>query len=593
MIEQASDVYSYITSEISNFKLPIELLGWQWSMADHIKTGFYYKHGRLLTGNSDMKPVKNIVRPILNLQYRTEDIDVKDVMLFVDDPDRYDLSFLVKKYHDDVFTQEYDLDTLWDETNESRIDYGGGLLKDVNSPAPEFIPLSNIAFCDQTDMLSGPICIKHFYSPDQLLEMAKKGWGDENKGATITLEDLIVLSRSQKQDDNGGQINKTPGKYIEIYELHGTLPETWLTDEFDDSPKYVRQMQIIGYYQSQNGKNQGVCLYRGKEKDGNFKLVLRDKIHGRALGFGGVEELQENQVWVNYNQIKFRELIDATKTLFQTTDQTLNSKGKLEDKPNMSLLTLEEGKAISQVDTFPRNIELFKQATADWEAHAQQTGAANDSIMGKSPNSGTPFKLQELVTQESHGLHDHRRGKFAKFIEEVYKDWIIPHIAKEIVKGKKFLSELSMDEMEMIYEKISQKEVNRFIMEAGGPGAVELTDIEVFKEQLRKDFMKDNKKFIVILENELKDVSLSVKVNVAGKQKDLNIYTDKLVNIFRQIAAAPQLLDDPRMSKIFNEILESSGLSPIEFGALKTAPKPETNDLQNKQGGQEFNNLMK
>jgi len=55
---------------------------------------------------------------------------------------------------------------------------------------------------------------------------------------------------------------------------------------------------------------------------------------------------------------------------------------------------------------------------------------------------------------------------------------------------------------------------------------------------------------------------------------------DKLVNIFRQVASAPQLLDDPRMAKLFNQILESSGLSPINFGAwriqeqLPQAPVP-------------------
>jgi hypothetical protein len=94
-------------------------------------------------------------------------------------------------------------------------------------------------------------------------------------------------------------------------------------------------------------------------------------------------------------------------------------------------------------------------------------------------------------------------------------------------------------------------------------------DIEQFKEKFRQDFMKDNKKFILIPKDQLQNASLSLRINIAGKQKDLYLYTDKLVNIFRQIAAAPQLLDDPRMAKIFNQILESSGLSPIDFGSFK------------------------
>ena len=70
-----------------------------------------------------------------------------------------------------------------------------------------------------------------------------------------------------------------------------------------------------------------------------------------------------------------------------------------------------------------------------WEAHAQQMGAANDAIMGETPASGTPFDLQELVTQEASSLHEYRKGKIATFVDEIYQDWIIPYIVREISKG--------------------------------------------------------------------------------------------------------------------------------------------------------------
>lgn len=572
MLNQASTIYEYITSEIANFKLPIDLMGWQWSMADHIKQAFYYKHSRLLTGNADDKPVKNIIRPILNLQYRTEDLDVKDIILYVDDPEKYHLSFLVKKYHDDVFLRNNNLDSFLDEANESRIDYGGSLIKDVSKPRPEVVTLDSIAFCDQTDILSGPICIKHYFSPDQLKEMEKSHWGDAKFGATISIDDLIILAQDEKKDDKQGTQNKTPGKYIEIYELHGNLPERFLKD--NDSNKFITQTQIIAYYKQRgvNGK-QGVTLFRGKRADNPFKLILRDPIHGRALGFGGVEELVESQVWTNYNQIRFREMLDAAaKTILQAPEGAIVGKKKLMNYENMEVVETAPGTAITQVDSFPRNIQLFVQSTQEWAEHAQQMGAANDSIMGEKPNAGTPFKLQELVTKESHGLHEFRRGKFAKDIEEIYRDWIIPYIVKEINKGQQFLSELSLEEMQTIADNFVKIEANKAI-EANpdlmGP------ELEEFQQRTRDEFMKDNKKFIVILKDELKDASISIKINIAGKQKDLYLYTDKLVNVFRQIAAAPQMLDDPRMAKIFNQILESSGLSPIDFGGFKKQGEPQ------------------
>src|ERR1035437_9828114 len=184
MIKNYTDIFDYITSQEENYKRPIPINDtWDWCMYDHIKTSDLYNNSQLLTGKSDFKPVKNITRPILNLQHRTEDIELKDVQIYIDNPDKYHLSFLVKKYHDDVFVQENDLDTFFDALNVSRIDFGGGLSKQLNKPCPEVVPLQTIAFCDQTDILSAPLGIRHYYSPDQLMEMEQFGWGDEKKGA--------------------------------------------------------------------------------------------------------------------------------------------------------------------------------------------------------------------------------------------------------------------------------------------------------------------------------------------------------------------------------------------------------------------------
>src|SRR3990167_4733821 len=309
-----TDIFSYITEQEANYNRPIPLNDvWSWSMAEHIKTSDLYNNSQLLTGKSDFKPVKNITRPILNLQHRTEDVELKDVQIYVDDPNKYHLSFLVKKYHDDVFVQENDLDTFFDELNVSRIDFGGGLSKQLTKPSPEVVPLQSIAFCDQTDMLSGPIGIKHYYSPDQLLEMGGKGWGDIANGATISLEALIALSREEKKDNNtNNQVAQTPGRYIEIYEIHGNLPKMFF-DKTDTLGKYETRIYICSFYQKKNSmEKQGVILYTALESKSPFKLIKRDTVFGRALGFGGAEELFEAQVWVNYDMIRMQDMLDAT-----------------------------------------------------------------------------------------------------------------------------------------------------------------------------------------------------------------------------------------------------------------------------------------
>lgn len=587
-MELQQDIYSYIKREEANYQLPIAVIdAYDWSMRDHIKLSTLYKNSQFSTGKDDNKPFKNITRPILNLQYRAEGFDVKDITLYVNDRKNYYKSFLVKKFHE-KWARKNNMDTFIDELVESYVDYGGALVKNVNKERPEVVPLQSIVFCDQTDILSGPIGIKHFFSPDQLKDMEAVGWGSEANGATITIDEVITLAKDTKKLDKEGKEVKTPGKYIEVYEVHGTLPEEFLRDEVGDEKKYVSQLQIVCFYQKENGEKQGVTLFRGKEKESPFKLILRDKVYGRALGFGGAEELFEPQVWVNYDIIRMKGLLDAAaKIIYQTSDPAFANRNKTNDVENGEILITEQGATISQINTTPVNITLFEKSVAEWEAHAQQIGSANDSIQGVQPTSGTPFKLQELVTQESHSLHEYRKGKLATFVSEIYRDWSIPFISREISKGDEFLAELDPEEMQTVADLVMTNEANKFVKESILNGeTIDPMQVESYKKAVRDSFVKGgNKKFIEILAEEMKEAPIDVEVNIAGKQKDLAQQTDKLVNIFRQIMSSvnPQtgksVLDDPRMAKIFNQILESSGLSPIDMGYVAPQPEPQMQQM--------------
>lgn len=566
-------VYELITTEKNNYETtPIPVVeGWEWSMYEHIRTTVLYKNSQFLTGKSDDKPYKNIIRPILNLQYRAEGFDVKDIELFVDDVKDHWKSFLIRKYHD-KWARENDIDTFIDEMVESYIDFGAALVKNVNSVRPEVVPLQRLAFADQTDILSGPICEKHYYSPEQLKEMEKKGW--EN------IDEVIALSKDKKTISKSGREIKTPGKYIEVYEVHGCLPTSWLDENYQENNNYesdyTQQLWICTFYTDSENTKHGITLFKGKEKELPYKLVLRDRIIGRALGLGGAEELFEPQVWVNYDVIRIKGMLDqASKIIYQTADAAFANRNKIDNAENGEIFVTEDGKNISQIDTRPINIQAFENSVIEWENHAQTMGAAQDSIMGEAPKSGTPFRLQELVTREAHSLHEYRKGKLSTFLDEIYKDWIIPHIVKDINAGQTWMSELSLEELQSISENVTNTVVNKAMVNVILSGRnPEPGEQEALKQSLLLDFMKKGKdRFMEIFKGEMKSAPIDVRVNIAGKQKDLAGQVDKLTNVFRQIIAAPQMLQSPQGAKLFNQILEGSGLNPIDFTGF-VAPAP-------------------
>ena len=462
------DIYSWVKSEESSFETDEIQVGdnWWWNFRNHVQLIFHLKNGLFFTGeNNWLRAFKNIMEPIINLSFWTEDIEVKDIMFYVEGEDDRALSFMLKKYHDEVYVNEHDIDKLIDDITESDIEYGGVLVQ-KGKGEPEVIPLNAVTFCDQTDILGGPIATKHYFSPSKLRQMAKKGWGDEANGANISIEDLIVLATAEKDAGaiGGTKTNKVTGKTIEVYVVRGDMPENYLKDN-DNMEKYVSQVQIIGFYTTKDGKKEGVTLYRKEANDDDLKFFTSKEIYQRALGRGVGETLLQPQIWTNFLTIHKTNMLEAgSKIALYTDDESYTQKNKLQEMENLEITTIEEGKSIQQVPVLAgANIQLYANSINEWFEYAQYSGSAFDPPMGKEGNSGTTFKGQERSVAQGRGIHDRRRGQRAKFIEEIYRWDIIPRMVKEIKKGKEFLSTLTNEELSWVSEQMATKAVNNRI----------------------------------------------------------------------------------------------------------------------------------
>ena len=566
-------VFDCIKKQEVNYQKPVTLIdGWDWSMKDHLRRSFLYKNSQFEENNEDreLRPNKNIILAIRNVENRTEGFDVKDIELYVNDADEYYKSFLVRKYHD-KWALENSMDTFIDDMVDSYGDYGGVLVRNTNENRPEVIDLQSLAFCNQTDILAYPFCIKHIFSQAQLRKMDK--WGLDENGADVSIEDFIILCK----DENGEEKDE-----IEVYELHGLLPKEWMSDErtAEESKKDLSQVQIVAYYKKQDGQEQGVTLFKKREPKLPFKFLARDKIVGRALGRGGVEELFEPQKWTNWNEITITEMLNsASKTLYKSTDPSFKNNNNLSGVNNNEVLTLQEGRDIGQIDTYPRNAVVFNEALIRWESHAQTLGSASQELLSGGTNAGTPFKLFEAQVMEDKSMHRFRQGQIAVFMDEVYRDWILPHIAQDIANDHNFLADLSADEMQGISKNVANKEWNKYVMDKIAPigkdGEIPTEDKDAFIANAQQEFINGGlKRFVEIWKDDIKK-PLDVFTNIAGKQKNLALLTDKLTNVLRQFLAAPQLRQDPEMVKLLNVILESSGMSPIMFGSAPMSQMPQ------------------
>src|SRR3990167_222970 len=536
--EKYIEIYSYILQEEANFKtnrVPLASNWRDWNMYEHIDRSFTLKNSRFYQGTQDYRrPFNNIILPIANVNYRTEGFDVKDVQIYVDNAENYHKSFFARKFHN-WWAKENNIDTAIDESVESYFDYGLALLKNVNSARPEVVPLQQIAFCDQTDILNGPICIKHHYSISELLEMKGK-WYDAE------IDKTILMSKHEKQaQSTDGDPAKTPGKYCEVYELHGMFPESWLGaeklgEEWQDTGKYSPQIHIVTYYTGMDAQKSGITLFKGKEPKSIFKALVRDPIFGRACGRGGIEELFHPQIWTNYSELHISQMLEAvSKIILKTNKKKITALNNFSNMKNGQIVDLDGDGTLEQLVIQPYNKGAFDNFVNKWEQVARTIGSASDPALGLNPVSGTPLGTTELITQQGIGIHEYRQGKIATFWAEVYRDWVLPHLSKEINKGSKWLDELTLAELQDVSEKMMTKQANDRIKEMVLGGQIPTQEeIDMFKSIFKEEFMKGGeKRFLEIVKDEFVNLELDIEIEIKGKQKNLAEVTSKLNGVFR------------------------------------------------------------
>lgn len=577
------DIFSYITTEESAYKTEEARLAdnWSWNMRDHLQLIYHLKNSQFYTGENDwLRPFKNILEPLIELANWTEDIEVKDIIFYTEGEYDRTKSFLIKKYHDEVYVRENDIDEFIDTITESDNTYGGVLVQDTKKGVPETPTLLNIAFCDQTDITGGPVGFKYNFSPAGLRKMSAKGWGNEENGADITIDELVTLANFDKEVAEDDLKTRTPGKVIEVYVVKGALPEHYLLDN-DNMEDWYGQVQVVAFYKNKEGKRIGVHLYRKKEKEDTLLFFTASPVENRGLGRGVGEKMLQSQIWTNWLGIHRHNFYEAaSKVPLVTDDESYVNKNQVQDMENLEVTTIAKGSYLQAIQTAsPANVQMFSNAVNEWFEHAQLTGAAQDPILGKEPVSGTTFRGQERTVAQGRGSHDRKRGKRAKFIELVYRKQIIPQMKREILKGQKFLATLSTDEVTWIMEQMATKYANDKIKKAMIEEGRMLAEdekkmlIDTFKAEFSKS---GQKKLIEIIKGEFDGIEIGIGINVAGKQKNLADLSDKILSIFQFAFANPaafqQAMQIPALSKSFQSILEFGGLNQSDFMGLVQAP---------------------
>lgn len=560
------------------------------SMREDIDKTEAYINSKHISGDTDYlrreKPFFNIVVAARNVWYRATDIDTKHIKVRAEKAKDELKAFLgtlklqewMKKADFGQFLNDWGLSLATHGTTVTKFTEKDGEL------IAQVIDWNNF-LCDPIDFEGNIKVERLYYTPAQLKK--QKGYDQELVKLLLSTETARTTSDGQKKDNKDD--------YILVYEVHGELPLSLLTDDEKDDETYVQQMHVISL-QSQKEADKGSAeseshtLYRGKEDKDRYMITHLIKKEGQTYSGGAVKNLFEAQWMVNHSEKQIKDQLDlASKIIFQTADGAFAGKNVLTNIENGDILHHTANNPLTRLAGTP-DIQAMQSFKADWQNIANQINGVSEAMMGETPKSGTAWRQTQAILQESHSLFEIMTENKGLAIKRMLREYVLPHFKKKLNNSDEIsmlLDDNQIKEIDRRYvpneviRRMNQKKKDTILSGEIWDPAVEGGEVMATEEEL-KSKLTGNQRFIKPSDIDsktwkevLKDMEWELDIDVTGEAKDTQGALATLTTVLQTVVGNPQMLADPNVKMIFNKILALTGtVSPMEIQTVEAQPAP-------------------
>jgi hypothetical protein len=566
----------------------------EFSQYENIEKIDAYLNSKHISGATDSldrdKPFFNIVTAACNIWYRATDIDRKNIRIKADKLSNYIPAF-VASIHLQEWMRKTGFGQFLNEWGRSLARYGSSVVKFVEKDGlkASVIPWNRL-ITDTVDFESNPKIEILWYTPAQLLK---------NKSYDKEMVERLIDTR-ESRESTSGQDKDSKADYIKVYEVHGELPLSYLTGKVKDEDDYAQQMHVLSFVAKKEGQGyDDFCLYKGKEASDPYMITHLIKEDGRAQGIGAVEHLMEAQWMVNHSQKAIKDRLDlASRLIFQTSDGNFIGQNVLTAIETGDILIHTPNAPLTQLNN-DADISGLQAFANQWQVLAQEITNTPDALRGDNAPSGTAWRQVEALRQESHSLFELMTENKGLHIEEMMRNYVIPHLKKQMDTSDELTATLdsqSLSQFDSIYVpneaiKRDNAQLKATILSNIDKPVDDLSGIaeNLDPNQVQGDIKKElgrlgNQRFIKPSDIEgkkwkevLKDLEWEVELDVTNEETDTQAVIATLNTVLQTVAANPLILQDPNMRMLFNTILEKTGaISPIQLSQVAPQPQPMT-----------------
>lgn len=549
-----------------------------WSLHENIEKIDAYSNSKHISGDTDSlgrdKPFFNITTAAVNIWYKATDIDRKDIKL---KPEKAGdtLAVFLLNVHLQEYMKRENVGMFLNQWGRALAKYGSAVVKFVEKGGRlhmNVVPFNRLII-DSVDFYSNPVIEKLYYTPAQL--RGNKLFDQE------AVENLIKTLTTRKTADR--QMQDVLSDYIELYEVHGELPLSYLTGNEKDENEYVQQMHMISFVGDGKGNYDDFTLFKGREKKNPYMITHLIEEDGRVMGIGAVEHLFEAQWMVNHNIKAIKDQLDlASKLIFQTSDGAFVGQNVLESIESGDIMIHSVNQPLTQLANNSHDITSLQNYAQQWKTLAQEITSTPDAISGNTMPSGTAYRQVAILNNEVHSFFDIMLESKALYLEEMIRDYIIPHLKTKLNSSKEIASTLESHDIRKIDSVFVKAEVARIINERAKEKLLKGEIVEPVDEQAlaaqvqgtldeqgNQRFFKPSDISDMTWAEVFKDIEYTATVEITNEGSNKAERLATLSETLQTVARAPQVLQTPEGRLIFGKILEESAvISPMEYSQI-------------------------
>lgn len=556
-------------------------------MRENINKIEAYINSKHISGDTDSmgrdKPFFNIVTGIVNIWFRATDIDRKNIRIKSTKAEDTIMAFL-GTVHLNQWMRKANFGVFLNDWGRTLARYGSAVTKFVEKDGElyaEVIPWNRIII-DHIDFDANVKIEVLELTPSQL----RKRQGYDKKQVEALIEATAIRT------DMNGQNKDNKSGYIKLYEVHGELPESFITGKDKDDDIYTQQMHVVSFVQG-NGTNDfdNFTLISGHEARDPYMISHLIKEDGRSMAIGAVEHLFEAQWMMNHSVKAIKDQLDlASKLIFQTSDGSFVGQNALTAIESGDIMIHAMNQPITQVNNGSHDISSLQAFGQQWQQIAQNITSTPDALMGENAPSGTAWRQVEALQQEAHSLFELMTENKGLAIEEMMRNYVLPFLKKKLNNADEVSATLDVHGIDKIDAKYIKNEAirreNEKATNAILAGEQPQMDIPGAQAQIQGELddmggQRFYKPSDVSWKKEFENFEWDVEVDVTGEASFSKEDMATLNTVLQTIAGNPMVLQDPNAKMVFNKILSLTGaVSPVE---LQSVPAPQPQQVQQEQ----------